>query len=359
MVTAKSIFKKYRRTFTNIGRSLAIILSLLLVLFCNMFKAINEENFNFKAEFVKNLKSPLTWGLAIAVSIAWVVVYINAYQISKEKKIKENAEVFEEYKVKNNSKPNNFRDYINKVENVHRKEKAYIAKMEYELAKVQSAMESIPMEKHNSKKYKKLKEKEADIIFRSTPEYIKEHFLSLSVKYNRVTLEHFTFAFTTGKLTDQTDSKEKNKFASKVFSRIVSGVFISICGVSILGSLQGMFEWKDGVLWITLGTIIMSIILQVYCAMADADAIVDSEIIAPTITKIKIIDDSLLWAEADMTHKPLEMLVKQHIENTRPKEEIQDDEAEITLEQLEYIKRHEKEINEAIAKEESDNSKEK
>lgn len=355
MIKMSDIFKKYRRALVVVGRVCSVILSLVLVLFCNMFQAIHEENFNFKAEFVKNLQKPLTWVLALAISLAWVVIYAVVFTTVKEKKILSEKALFEEFEIKNKNRPNNMREYLKQVENVKRKKTAYYDKMEAELSKVQTQLEKIPPENGNSKKALKLKEKEQEIIRKSSSQYVNEHLLSLSVKYNRVSLEHFTFAITSAKVTDKTESNEQRKFFTKIFVRVITGVLISISGVGIVSSLKGVFEWKDTGLWITLLLILVSILMQVYCASVDADSIVDSEIIAPTKTKIKIIDDSLLWSEADLTNKPFEKMINDYIENNKPKVEEKKP-VKITLEQLEYLEKHKEEIAKAILQEKGENN---
>lgn len=349
MVKVSDLFKKYRRALVVIGRIFSVILSLVLVLFCNMFQSLHEENFNFQVEFIKNLQRPLTWVLSLAISLAWVVIYAVVFTTVKEKKIASEKALFEEFETKNKNRPNNMRDYLKLVENVKRKKTAYYDKMENELSKIQAHIEKFPIEKEDCRKVQKLKKKEQEIIRKSSPEYVDEHLLSLSVKYNRVSLEHFTFAITSAKVTDKTESNEQKKFFRKIFSRVITGVLISISGVGIVSSLKGVFEWKDTGLWITLLLILVSIFMQVYCASVDADMIVDSEIIAPTKTKIKIIDDSLLWSEADLTNKPFEKMINDYIEKNRPSPTKP--KAKITLEELKFLEKHKQEIAEAIQKE--------
>lgn len=350
MVRVSDLFRKYRRVLVVVGRVLSVALSLLLVVFCNMFKSINEENFNFQVEFMKNIKDPLTWVLSLAISLAWVVVYTVVFMTVKEKKIAANIDLLDDFETKNKNRPNNFREYLKQVENVKRKKTAYYEKMENELAKIQASMERIPLEQEHSKKMHRLKAKEADVIRKSSEEYIEEHFLSLSVKYNRVSLEHFTFAITSAKVTDQTNSNENKKFARKIVGRIISGLLISMSGVGILSTLRGVFEWKDTGLWITLLLIVVSIFVQIYCASIDADTIVDSEIIAPTKTKIKIIEDSLLWDKADMTNKPFFKMVNDWVKEHKPKEPEKKT-AKITMEELQYLEKHKEEIQKAILSE--------
>ena len=119
-------------------------------------------------------------------------------------------------------------------------------------------------------------------------------------------------------------------------------------GVGILSTLRGVFEWKDTGLWITLLLIVVSIFMQIYCASVDADTIVDSEIIAPTKTKIKIIEHSLLWKEADMTNKPFYQMINEHIKKQKPKVEEQKKKVTITREELEYLEKNRESIQQII-----------
>ena len=350
MGRTRDFFKKYRRVLIVIGRVLSVAFSLLLVLLCNMFKSINTENFNLKVELIKNMKDPLTWILSISIALAWAVIYFVVYTTCKEKKLADNQPLFVKYETLNKSKCNNFRDFIKTVVNVKRKKDAYYEKMENELAKVQLAMEKIPVEKSEGKRMAKLKSKEQEIIRKSTPEYIEQHFISLSVKYNRVKLEHFTFAITTGKTTDQTFSNEKRRLYTKLAGRIVTGVLLGMCGISILGTLKGIFEWKDTGLWITLIVILITIFIQIYMATDDADVIVNSEIIAPTLTKIEIIEESLLWKDADMKNKPLEKLIDNYVAEQNKVEEEKKP-VKISLAQLQYLEKHKEEIDKKIEEE--------
>lgn len=348
-------FKKYRKVLSILGRIFSVIFSLVLVVFCSMLSSIGDTDFDFKGEFFKNLKDPLTWVLSVAIAMAWAVIYTVFFQFVKEKKLADNESLFKEFKEKNKNKPHNFGDYLKRVENIRRKKTAYIEKMEQKLALVQNAMEKIPLEKHSTKRYLKLKRKEEDILFKSTPKYIGEHLLSLSVKYNKVSIEHFTFAITTAKVTDKTNSEEHKQFARKVFGKIIFGVLIGISGVSILSTLTVMFNWKDSGMWVTLLMIIITLFFQVYMASLDAETITDSEIIAPTQTKIKIIDESLLWKEADLSNKPFEKMVRNWIKEHQPKEEEQKPKVQISMAELEYLQKHREQINQEIEKEVKEN----
>ena len=352
MGRTRDFFKKYRKALLIIGRVVSVAFSLLLVLMCNMFKSINTDGFNFKVELTKNIKDPLTWVLSISIALAWAVIYFVVYTTCKEKKIQDNTPMFQKYDTLNKNKCNNFRDYI-KVVNVKRKKDAYFEKMENELAKVQTAMEKIPVEKSEGKKMQRLKHQEQEIIRKSTPEYISQHFISLSVKYNRVKLEHFTFAITTGKTTDQTFSNEKKRLYTKIFTRIVSGVMIGICGVSILSTLQGIFEWKDTGLWITLTLILLTIFIQIYMATDDAEVIVNSEIIAPTLTKIEIIEESMLWKGADMKNKPFEKMIDDFVAKENKEKVVEEEKksVKISMAQLDFLQRHKEEIDKQIEEE--------
>lgn len=350
MLKAKDLFKKYRKILIIIGRGLSVGLSLLLVVFCNMFKSLNEENINIKVELLKNLQDPLTWILSFSIAIAWSVVYFVVYQTCKEKKLQENQPLFIKYDTLNKSKCNNFRDFIKKVVNVKRKKDAYYTMMERKLEKVQFLQEKIPEDKRNNSKFKILKDRELDIIKKSTNEYIEEHFSALSVKYNRVKLEDFTFAVSSSKVTDKTFSNEKNKVFTKLSTKIIGGVLLSMSGVSILSTLKGVFEWKETGLWITLLVILVSIFCQIYFASGDADTIVDSEIIAPIKTKIEIIEASMLWNEADMTNKPMQKLIDEYV--IQENKELQEKKATITKAELDYLQKHKEEIDKKIIDEE-------
>ena len=349
MGRTRDLFKKYRKVLIVIGRALSVVVSLVLVVLCNMFKSINTDNFNLKVELVKNMKNPLTWILSFSIAIAWAIIYYVVYTTCKEKKLHENQPLFVKYDTLNKSKCNNFRDYI-KLVNIKRKKDAYYEKMENELAKVQLFMERIPVEKSEGKRMAKLKHKEQEVIRKSTPEYVEKHFLSLSVKYNRVKLEHFTFAITSGKATDQTYSNEKKKLYSKLVGRIFVGTVLGMCGVSILSTLKGIFEWKDTGLWITLLVILISIFVQIYMATDDAEVIVNTQIIAPTLTKIEIIEESLLWKDADMKNKPLEKLINDYVSEQNKAEEEKKP-VKISLAQLQYLEKHKEEIDKKIEEE--------
>ena len=347
MGRTQEFFKKYRRVLVVMGRIGSIIMSLLLVVFCNMFKSFNEENFDFKASFLKNMKDPLTWILAVSVAVAWTVVYVVVYQFSKEKKIEDNKPTFIKFETLNKSKPNNMRDFIKKVINPRRKKLAYYEKMELKLMKVQTAMEKIPVEKIDSKKYSALKLQEEEIIAKSSAEYVNKNLLHLSAKYNVVKLEHFTFAISDTKTTDQTDSREKKKLARKVLGKVMLGTLGSMCGVSIFSTLNGMFEWKDSGLWVTLLMIIITIFMQMYLATDDANVLVDSEIIAPTLNKIEILEEAMLWKEADMSNKPFEKMVDDYI--VKQNKELQEKKsATISKAELDYLQKHKEEINKLI-----------
>lgn len=352
VIRISDLFKKYRKTLIVIGRTLAIIVALVLVVFCNMLESIGDKDFDFKAEFAKNLHSPLTWVLAISVSLAWVVFYTITYTSIKERKINENMYLFNKFDEVNKVRPNNFGEYLRLEVNPNRKAKAYHDKMENALAKVQGQLEKIPLEKKDTKKYIKLKNKEQEIIRKSTPQYIEEHFLSLSVKYNRVTLEHFTFAITNTRVTDKTNSDESKKLGAKLFLKMVSGVMISICGVSIFYSLNVIFNFRETGLWVTLIMIILTIIIQIYFATLDAENLVDSEIIAPTQTKIKILEDSMLWKKADFSKNPFRKMVDEYVQEHIPKEEVKEKkQARISIAELEYLQKHRDEINKEIERE--------
>ena len=350
MGRTQEFFKKYRRVLVVMGRIGSVLLSLLLVVFCNMFKSFNADNFNFKGEFIKNLNDPLTWILAVSVAVAWTVVYVVVYSFSKEKKIEDNKATFIKFHTLNKSRPNNMRDFIKKVINPRRKRLAYYDKMENKLMKVQTEIEKIPMEKLESDKYKKLKAQESDIIAHSSSEYVEKHLLHLNAKYNVVKLEHFTFAISDIKTTDQTDSKEKKKLGKKLAAKILLGTLGSMCGVSIFTTLEGMFEWNDSSLWITLIMILITIFMQVYFATDDANVLVDSEIIAPTLNKIEILEEAMLWEEADMKNKPFEKMVDDYIEQEN-KELQKKKSATISRAELEYLQNHKEEINNLMLKE--------
>lgn len=347
-------FKKYRKALSTIGRVLSVVISLVLVVFCSMLTSIGEADFDFKAEFLKNLKAPLTWVLSSAIAMAWTVIYTVVFSVVKERKILDNHLLFTTFKEINGNRPHNFGDYLKRVENIRRKKMAYIEKMEHELAKVQNAMEKIPLENHHTKKYIKLKRKEENILSKSTPQYIDEHILSLSVKYNKVSIEHFTFAITTAKVTDKTNSEENKQFAKKVFNKMILGVLVGLSGVSILSTLTVIFEWKDSGMWVTLIMIIVSLFIQVYTASLDAEAITDSEIIAPTQTKIKILEESLLWEEADLSKQPFEKAIKNYVKEQHKKKEEEEKpkpKVQISMAELEYLQKHREEINREIEKE--------
>lgn len=344
------LIKKYRKALVVVGRVFAILVALVLVVFCNMLESLGEESFDFNAEFAKNLHSPLTWVLAISVSLAWLVFYTITYTTIKERKVNDNMNLFNKFDEVNKVRPNNFGDYLRLVINPYRKSKAYHDKMENALAKVQGQLEKIPLEKKDTKKYLKLKNKEQEIIRKSTPQYIEEHFLSLSVKYNRVTLEHFTFAITNTRVTDKTNSDESKKLGAKLFVKMISGVMISICGVSIFYSLKVIFNFRETGLWVTLIMIILTIFIQIYFATIDAENLVDSEIIAPTQTKIKIIEDSMLWEKADFSKNPFKKIVDDYVQEHLPKEE-EKKQAKISMAELEYLQKHRDEINKEIERE--------
>lgn len=344
-------FKKYRKFLSNVGRVLSVVISLVLVVFCSMLTSIGDEDFNFKAEFLKNLKAPLTWVLSIAIAVAWAVIYTVVFGVVKERKLLDNKALFDDFNIKNKNRAHNFGEYLKRVENMRRKRSAYLDKMERELSKVQNVMERIPLEKHHTSRYLKLKKKEENIIMKSTPQYIDKHLLSLSVKYNRVSIEHFTFAVTTARVTDKTNSEEHKQFAKKIFNKVIFGVLIGLSGVSILSTLTVIFEWKDAGMWVTLIMIILSLFIQVYTASLDAETITDSEIISPTQTKIKILEESCLWREADFTNKPFEKIINNWVKENQPKEEVAKPKVQISMAELEYLQKHREEINQEIAKE--------
>ena len=351
-------FKKYRKGLVVAGRILSVVIALMLVVFCSMLKSIGDVDFDFQTEFVKNLLSPLTWVLSIAIASSWSIVYTVVFLFNKEKILGDNVNLFLDFKTKNKNRPHNFGDYLKRMENIRRKKAAYIEKMEQELSKVQGAMERIPLEKHNCKKYLRLKSKEENIIFKSTPQYIEEHLLSLSVKYNKVCIEHFTFAITTAKVTDKTNSEEHKLFARKVFGKIILGVLVGLSGVSILSTLSVIFEWKDAGMWITLIMILLTLFFQVYTASLDAEVITNSEIIAPTETKIKILEESCLWEEADFSNKPFENMINNWVKEHQPKEEPKPKEkpkVQISMAELEYLQKHREQINQEIEKEVTEN----
>lgn len=364
-IKKKNYFKQFRRAFVVLGRFLAVILSVAIVVLCNMVTSVNLGNLTFKDLLVKNLHDIKTYITSIAISISWAVVYWVVYMTCREKKLDDDnsKEIITSYKIANKTRPYNFADYIKKVENINRKKEAYSEMMEERLAKVQSKIEDIraedqvPETKHKFiyKRYLALKDKEKDIIYKSTDEYINTHILSLSVKYNRVKLSHFVLPDSFAEVTDKTESQEKKKLTNKLISKVTMGALLGLCGFSILTCIGDLFSWNTAGFWLTIVSVILSLFIQGYFASDLADTLVDSEILAPCKMKTKIIEDSLCWEFADIKGKPFQEYVNQFME--KEKEQLGEQEkpketVKITQAQLEYLEKHREEINEQIINEE-------
>ena len=352
MGNGKNLFKKYRRVLTLIGRGFSIVFSIILVVFCNMFQSIHEENFNLIISIQKSFEDPIFWLLIVAINLAWVVIYMNFYTIAKEKKLSEpsSQEIINEFTILNKRRPKNFNEFV-KVENLRRKKESYVDMMNDKLAEVQIKLEKFPLEKMNTEKYRLLKEQEQDIINKLDDKYIEENLFTLTTKYNRVRMDDFRLCFTNAKTSDKTTSEEDKKLAKTISARMILGILSSTLMVGVTASLSGLFSFKDEGFWITITMVIVTCFIQIYFGSSNADKLTDSEILAPTVVKSEIIRESLVWDNADKKDDDLQRALDKYIQDSLPKEPEAPKKAVITQAELEYLQKHKEEISKEIEEE--------
>ena len=186
-----------------------------------------------------------------------------------------------------------------------------------------------------------LREKEQHRKDKLDDNYINDNLNYLYAKSNHVSVNDFTFSkYSDAKITDKTSSNEDKRLLAIGTNKMLIGFLIN--GITVVGVtyiLEGVITFKQTEFWVTLLSIFISSIIQVYFAISAAKKITDSEIIGPTIVKIKILEDSLMWSEADSSN--IEFL-KALNEQLYPKK------ITITKEQLEKLQQ-----NNSVQKEEA------
>lgn len=346
---------KYKKILTYLGRVFAIIMSILLVIFCKMLDSIDDENFNFTNELIKNLKTPMLWATLISMSLCWEIVYFTVYTFYRDKKLnsQESREIFAEYKAVYKIKPTNLSDYLKYVENPKRKKVAYIEMMESKLEFVQNKLEKIPMEKYGSKLHKKLVNKEKTIIEHLNENYINEHIFKLSVKYNRVRVSDFMLDRNTNAIiTDKTKSNESNKITNMAILKLFSSIFFSFIVVSFAFTLNAEFKFKSNGFWITIIVVLLNCLIQAYFGASFSNKVTDSEIIAPTIIKTDIIKASLQWENSKRQDNEFSKAFYKLVDDLKEKEDLKEKKkVVISQAELEYLSKHKEEIQEKIIEE--------
>ena len=341
--------KSIKVAFGYIVRIISIAASIVLALFLKMFDGFVDDEFDFNAELQSNFKDPTFWLLTGVLNIVWLIVYYSVYTIKRDSILASDEwiQIADRYRKLVSMKIKNFVDYI-RIINLKRKKEAYQKKWNKKLVIVQSKIERNLnllnwrlLRKYANWRLVHLREKEQHRKDKLDDNYINDNLNYLYAKYNHVSVNDFTFSkYSEAKITDKTSSNEDKRLLAIGTNKMLIGFLIN--GITVVGVtyiLEGVITFKQTEFWVTLLSIFISSIIQVYFAISAAKKITDSEIIGPTIVKIKILEDSLMWSEADSSN--IEFL-KALNEQLYPKK------ITITKEQLEKIQQ-----NNSVQKEEA------
>ena len=333
--------KSIKVAFGYIVRIISIAASIVLALFLKMFDGFVDDEFDFNAELQSNFKDPTFWLLTGVLNIVWLIVYYSVYTIKRDSILASDEwiQIADRYRKLVSMKIKNFVDYIRLI-NLKRKKEAYQKKWNKKLVIVQSKIERNLnllnwrlLRKYANWRLVHLREKEQHRKDKLDDNYINDNLNYLYAKYNHVSVNDFTFSkYSEAKITDKTSSNEDKRLLAIGTNKMLIGFLIN--GITVIGVtyvLEGVITFKQTEFWVTLLSIFISSIIQVYFAISAAKKITDSEIIGPTIVKIKILEDSLMWSEADSSN--IEFL-KALNEQLYPKK------ITITKEQLEKIQQN-------------------
>ena len=333
--------KSIKVAFGYIVRIISIAASIVLALFLKMFDGFVDGEFDFNAELQSNFKDPTFWLLTGVLNIVWLIVYYSVYTIKRDSILASDEwiQIADRYRKLVSMKIKNFVDYIRLI-NLKRKKEAYQKKWNKKLVRVQSKIERNLnllnwrlLRRYANWRLVHLREKEQHRKDKLDDNYINANLNYLYAKYNHVSVNDFTFSkYSEAKITDKTSSNEDKRLLAIGTNKMLIGFLIN--GITVIGVtyiLEGVITFKQTEFWVTLLSIFISSIIQVYFAISAAKKITDSEIIGPTIVKIKILEDSLMWSEADSSN--IEFL-KALNEQLYPKK------ITITKEQLEKIQQN-------------------
>lgn len=304
--------KSIKVAFGYIVRIISIAASIVLALFLKMFDGFVDDEFDFNAELQSNFKDPTFWLLTGVLNIVWLIVYYSVYTIKRDSILASDEwiQIADRYRKLISMKIKNFVDYIRLI-NLKRKKEAYQIKWNKKLVRVQSKIERNLnllnwrlLRRYANWKLVHLREKEQHRKDKLDDNYINDNLNYLYAKYNHVSVNDFTFSkYSEAKITDKTSSNEDKRLLAIGTNKMLIGFLIN--GITVIGVtyiLEGVITFKQTEFWVTLLSIFISSIIQVYFAISAAKKITDSEIIGPTIVKIKILEDSLMWSEADSSN---------------------------------------------------------
>lgn len=332
--------KSIKVAFGYIIRIISIAASIVLALFLKMFDGFVDDQFDFNAELQSNFKDPSFWLLTGVLNIVWLIVYYSVYTIKRDAILASDDwnQTADRYRKLNSMKIKNFVDFI-RILNLKRKKEAYQKKWNRKLVRVQARIERNLnllnwrlLRKYANWRLVHLRAKEQRRKDKLDETYIDSNINYLFARYNHVSINDFTFnKYTEARITDKTSSNEDKRLLAIGTKKILLGFLIN--GITVAGVtyiMEGVMTFKQTGFWITLLSIFISSIIQVYFAISAAKKITDSEIIGPTIVKTKILEDSLMWSEADSSNIEFLKALNEQLYPTPKK-------ITITKEQLERI----------------------
>ena len=256
----------------------------------------------FSAEnLLKTIKDHQFWLLTTAVTGCLMISYWSVFTLRRDNRI--DSEEYQErslvYLDRVRLKPVNFSDYI-KQNNLAEKKRIYIEQTTAKLTRAQSKYDMLPLEKLDSPKAKKLKQKIAKLNDALTDEYINSHIIGLKVKYEALHVDSYRTSDININISSRKDQSSEKKIMSAIYIRkAISSILMSAAFTSVVFACYINFA-LSGEFWLILFATIWGAGCNIGFAWMQADKIYKNEYLGLLNNKIAVIESSIKWAA---THK--------------------------------------------------------
>ena len=257
---------------------------------------IKSEFFSME-NFQKTVKNPQFWLLTTAVTGCLMISYWAVFTMRRDNRI--DSEEYQErsivYLDRVRLKPVNFSDYI-KQNNLAEKKRVYIEQTTAKLTRAQSKYDMLPLEKLDSPKANKLKQKIAKLNDALTDDYIDSHIIGLKVKYEALHVDSYRSSDININISARKDQSSEKRIMSGIYIRkAVSSILMSAAFTSVVFACYINFA-LSGEFWLILFATIWGAGCNIGFAWMQADKIYKREYLGLLNNKISVIEDSIKWA---------------------------------------------------------------
>lgn len=294
--------------------SISITLSFILVMLIQCCSI--EGGFSIDG-CLKVLSSPTFWLLNIAIAICILVAYISFYYLQKNKKLDDEkfVSIIKIYNDRIKLKPGNFNDYI-RENNLTEKIRVFKDMTITRIEKLETKYSKIITEKLKSPKAIKLNNEIEKYKNMLTDKYINEHILHLKIKYEEIRAIDFRKDNFSKIISGRkTYSNEKTKLTVVSSWKILTSIIFTLMVNTLIISSYLFFNFSIS-FFLVLITSIISMGLNAFWAVLQANKLFREEILIPTENKILILEDAVKWASGNLNKNFRDIINDYLIEKT-------------------------------------------